>query len=419
MIALLHKRTYTEIPHKYFILAVSYGDKILDPKYRATLDANQLRPGRIYEHQHWHLHEKKIYEAMMSGDTAFHPGRFEMYTLNQLMREYCDNHTRHGNGTGSIDVRKTVDIGKLQADYGSMDTVFQVASNLNCLEGGVAQYNRDKSATNYAMRRTPVQGERASMSAAAGAIYRRYMGINSDLLQFTYGRSNNFIRLDDFGTFKIDRNEKKGGRYNEKAMLQATRNERAFSMAFTPEIACGFQVGVQVSGRIVDRTNHTIEYYSNKNRTFINQAFTAAFDWGNFHKHNKHVPSNVVESLVLVNSCLLFSSYASVILWAILNDVKTVYLTAVGASAFANRKVRGITNHQAEVVRRIIILLHALYPIIKKYDLRVIVNADKIYDTINSRDGSDIRSQAQRKLSDTPPSTIDEFKRMMVNAILL
>lgn len=400
-------RSYPVETQDLFVSVVKYGDEI-------HKDAGVRNRQLSKSYSNKLNYEMEIYKSIEDESARYKPGIFEMHTIGYLLDEY---YTRFGGaaydepGTGTFKIIQQVDIGELQADpNNNRDSIFQIASNLNCLEGGVGQYKKTPTYTVYSMLKTPVQGERAAISTVAGALLRRYMTRDSDLLTETYGKSNNFIRLDELGTFKINNFD---GRYNKANLLnkfQTRSSERNFILNFIREISCGFQSDTQVSARTLDRTNKTLEYVSPSYQQFIHQVFTAVFDWRNYHENNKF-STDETKAFMVVNFCLLFASYCGSIIWAILKGIKKVYLTAVGISAFANRGAPiGPTYHQGEIAGTILLTMGILMPLIERHNLTVILNSDELYE-VNTK------ANAITNTLLSVPRTIPKNKSIFMNNV--
>ncbi|MEM6293201.1 MAG: hypothetical protein AAGA54_18145 [Myxococcota bacterium] len=96
---------------------------------------------------------------------GFDAGRFETPTLAELR-------VRAGDRTGSARVRHEAigDVLELHADPRNADAMFQVASQLNCLEFAGPEMTPEDGVTPYAS--DPTQGPACALAAAAATVYR-------------------------------------------------------------------------------------------------------------------------------------------------------------------------------------------------------------------------------------------------------
>jgi len=122
-----------------------------------------------------------IYDGLPEQSKRLFPQGFEddfqAYSVRQLRERFAKHNNNDHQGQLFIMQKSEfiknkqsyqVDIRWLQSNF--LGAVFQIASTLTCLEGGVKSYNNPLDAMNH----TPVQGENAVLGTIAAAIVRRY-----------------------------------------------------------------------------------------------------------------------------------------------------------------------------------------------------------------------------------------------------
>ncbi len=212
--------------------------------------------------------------------------------------------------------RPETDIGALQA-YAGEGTLFQVASQFNCLESpgpyvtSVANYLRD-----------PTQGPRASISAFPGTLVRHYAAPSTDGRRFTQTSDAEQIDLlSDVCSFEVAR--VRNGYLRESAIADVDAFVEALEHRFDAvrvgvhddiEVALGFNWDGAVTGR-----------------RRVAQVFTSTLAAGLYGRL-----SNANEGMGAVCRQLLRAAYLGTLLAARALGHRTAVLTLIGGGVFGN-----------------------------------------------------------------------------------
>lgn len=212
--------------------------------------------------------------------------------------------------------RPETDIGALQA-YAGEGTLFQVASQFNCLESpgpyvtSVANYLRD-----------PTQGPRASISAFPGTLVRHYAAPSTDGRRFTQTSDAEQIDLlSDVCSFEVAR--VRNGYLRESAIADVDAFVEALEHRFDAvrvgvhddiEVALGFNWDGAVTGQ-----------------RRVAQVFTSTLAAGLYGRL-----SNANEGMGAVCRQLLRAAYLGTLLAARALGHRTAVLTLIGGGVFGN-----------------------------------------------------------------------------------
>lgn len=138
------------------------------------------------------------YATLRVGERVYSAGRFDTPTLGELYGALCGSNSiaiknRLGRSSPRLFVLEGVspatDIGALQA-FAPPDTLFQVASQFNCLEAPDACLVKVQ-----AYLRDPTQGPRAAVSCFPGALLRHYAAPRRDGSRFVQIEDGEQIQL--------------------------------------------------------------------------------------------------------------------------------------------------------------------------------------------------------------------------------
>jgi len=201
-----------------------------------------------------------IYDGLPQQSKRLFPQGFEddfqAYSVRQLRERFAKHHNNDHQGQLFIMQKSEfiknkqsyqVDIRWLQSNFPG--AVFQIASTLTCLEGGVKSYNNPLDAMNH----TPVQGENAVLGTIAAAIVRRY---------FVEQRDRNLL-FHTAGIFQGAENnydphiEAIRGKFSYEAFLQKSEkspdisdDDKAIALydAITGDICVGVHHNIMVNG---------------------------------------------------------------------------------------------------------------------------------------------------------------------------
>lgn len=137
--------------------------------------------------------DEEGHATLRVGERSYAAGRFETPSLAELYNALGHPQSRHRRGSPRLFVLEGVspatDIGALQA-FAPPDTLFQVASQFNCLEAPDACLVKVQ-----AYLRDPTQGPRAAVSCFPGALLRHYAAPREDGARFIQQEDGEQIQL--------------------------------------------------------------------------------------------------------------------------------------------------------------------------------------------------------------------------------
>jgi|GEM_PF-4834881 len=275
---------------------------------------------------------------------------------------------------------KLTDIRAQMADPKNNDAVFQLASNFDCLEGGMGALG----AALQHMMHAPVQGEEASLASIGGTIVRKYYHHNYAILHDHKKIPDNNLLKELQAAGKLTLQSTNTPPIFDTARIHTITQKSGLSDADMDMVYIGWHEQVPVTSgyywpvynnphaQLPDGTpikaipdlamapadrlqflinNHLI----NPSRTplnifnsfpvngdlaynqIVNQVVTAAYNIAS--KAYKAGPQKGSYPLVIENSAkvLLKASYWGTLYKAYIEDKKKVYLTLMGAGAFGNK----------------------------------------------------------------------------------
>jgi hypothetical protein len=319
-----------DAPHSSVSLAGSLSDVIRAERARAKLTSKERTRSRQEIRIFIQGIEEEIaarncftfnedgFATLTTNKRRFDAGRFEIISIGAL-KQKLQSLPKREHATLRLSAMfgsdPMTDIGYLQATA-SPNTLFQVASQFNCLESPgpylvpVSDYVND-----------PTQGPRASISAFPATLLRHHAA-PSPVGPFTQQKEAQLNLLSD--ALDDSSAEVKSGYLTTQHIKNPQKLVQQLEERFD-EIKVGVHERAQVvygynwGGPIPERgTQH------------ISQAFTSTMALGGY--------SNAALTPVLTDACiqLLRAAYLGTILSAISLNMKTVVLTLIGGGAFGN-----------------------------------------------------------------------------------
>ncbi|MFV0457483.1 MAG: hypothetical protein ACK5MT_01745 [Actinomycetales bacterium] len=258
--------------------------------------------------------DEQGFASVAVGDDEYAGGRFSTPTIQDL---------RPPQGAGGP-VRlwaldrggPLTDIGALQA-FSSRDTVFQVASQFNCLEApgpflvAVQDYLHD-----------PTQGPRAAVSAFPAALVRHYAAPGTDGERFRQTPDRQLNLLADALPDTLAASVRNG--YLQTANITDLRTA-ADALGSQQEM---IRVGVSQDAQVVLGADHD---GSVPGRPLITQVFTSTLAAGGYGQ-----PDADPAGVEAICRPLLRASYLGTLLSALTLGKSRVVLTLIGGGVFAN-----------------------------------------------------------------------------------
>lgn len=273
-----------------------------------------------------------------------------------------DGYQRIANGDAPDAVFSDMDTRALLEDPANNDAVIQVASNLDGLEGGMA--NPDALITN--MQNTPTQGEEASLASMGATFVRKYLAPRYNMIQAWTDKG--YLQVSRGRVSKIMQVPPRADVPQLKTIVHKNvvvtsgfaqgYGGYAFGKDQTADLFPGFidmrtldQKGCENSQRVysMDRAGLVKEgrdplylYNSSKPGVYntlhnpkhtVTQIFTAALDLDPWRIKGKYENDEMSQ---LLARTMTTSMYVATILEAIWRDKKKLYLTLVGAGSFKN-----------------------------------------------------------------------------------
>ncbi|NLV44049.1 MAG: hypothetical protein GXY07_06075 [Candidatus Hydrogenedentes bacterium] len=255
---------------------------------------------------------------LRTGETRFSVGRFEAVSISDLQRRAIAVREKVTGGRVRLfildGVSPATDIGSLQATAGP-ETLFQVASQFNCLESpgpyitSVANYFND-----------PTQGPRASISAFPGTLLRHYAAPGKDGERFVQTNNERQINLLE-AVCSPGVAEVRNGYLTSSGISDRLAFINALERRFE-EIRVGMHEDVPVvlgynwDGAV-------------RGERRIGQVFTSTFAGGGYSRSN-----DTEYREICIN--LLRAAYLGTLLAAVVLRRSNVVLTLIGGGVFGN-----------------------------------------------------------------------------------
>ena len=262
------------------------------------------------------VHDGRTLRSTVNGRT-FDAGHFTTPTLHSL-REIADQK----RGSGRVVVRHEIvgDALELHALPENEGALFQVASQLNCLEFADPREIPENGVTQYAT--DPTQGPACSLAAAAATVARNYfIEVDGERGQTETRQLNLLSGIQRrIGESLID--VKNGYTFSDESRLALAkeaiaRHDRDDLMG---DLRIGIHAGVEVTFA------KRFEPPAKPRR--VSQAFCSALSCG--------YASGSLESWRPIATLVLDAAYEATLLAAIATNTKRVWLTLLGAGAFGN-----------------------------------------------------------------------------------
>lgn len=307
------------------------------------------------------------------GREALLSSSFELRTVNSFRTELKDNpptSTKPGQfrvldgyeiakTEGLSEALKQTDILYLQAN--NPGAAFQIASNLNCLEGGMGGDkstmgpNKDQQPRLEDMQLMAVQGENASLGTMGATILRKYAYHAKQPINLLENLENkNILTVNKNG--KINSITRALNDKDIPDIMIGTHKNVKVTSGYYPPVTYGkipqeksYQDQAQfllINGIVAKQKNGNLRdpfYVFNKTmdpkqEVRIDQIFTAAIDLNTTRK----IQSAVIKKLTKTEAettarVLLQAQYEGTILAAALNGAKKLFLTFVGGGSFGNK----------------------------------------------------------------------------------
>ncbi len=253
---------------------------------------------------------------------AFDAGHFETPSIAELR-------SRVGPPQGRPTVRHVEigDILELHAAQENRDAMFQVASQLNCLEFADPRETPEDGITAYAS--DPTQGPACSLAAAAATVYRNYfVPVEQDVGQRANRQLNNLSdALALLGPDEAFATVTNGYAFSDTERLQASAAalKAAGRDAFIERMRIGVQTGAQVT--------FSSRFTEPNTQTHVSQAFCSALSCG-YDRSPRHLWAPLATSV-------LDAAYEATLLAARAGVAEgtcsgVVWLTFLGGGAFGN-----------------------------------------------------------------------------------
>lgn len=255
--------------------------------------------------------QKSVLKKTLNGSQGyFFTHTVEPFSKDQQARKHSFSfNVIQGNGSSN----RSIDVAALQADPKNKGALFQVASNLDCLE---ADGGKSFLVTDYIGYKT--QGEIAVLSAAPGIIDRMYLQPDVRLLKDFNWKGSLPLAPGYLRYYPNLENQFKN--MTQQAVLKA---------ASTVQVGVQHNVSVVNGFRNYNWTDPRAELVTDKNQK-VTQVLTAALDpYNNYKSVNTEGFKNLAR-------ILLHAAYKGTFDVARKLGIKKVYLTLVGGGVFKN-----------------------------------------------------------------------------------
>ncbi len=296
---------------------------------------------------------------------------FDTYNAENLFKKYKQSETIEE--ARRLAVRDT-DIRYLQEMHPG--AAFQIASNIDCLEGGMEKLRLEE------MQYGAVQGENAALGAMGGSIIRKYCIERQERLLLdntnkgfmgTEGFKQGYWKLDNAkilpGALALNQVYLAGDEMLEHVRVGVHKNV-AVTSGYYDQVSSSYSKEVQKAAGLGDgnwfKENGVINsnrwnnkghnYYvyngrlgSNGKLSCVHQIFTAAYDLSNHNTAYKNLTDQEYKkNHENFAKKLLYAMYRGTIVAAANLRVKKLFLTYLGCGAFGNKSewVREILNRE-------------------------------------------------------------------------
>ncbi len=258
----------------------------------------------------------------LANGRRFEAGTFSTPSVAQLRAQAGDR-----SGRPSVRHEAIGDVLELHADPAHRDALFQVASQLNCLEFADPRETPEDGVTPYAT--DPTQGPACALAAAAATVYRSYFApVDGQVGQRADRQLNNIAdALALLGGPDEHLTVRNGYAFSDPARLAAAASAlRARGRdAFIDRVRIGVQTGAQVT--------FASRFAEPDAPTFVSQAFCSALSCG----YDRSPP----EAWMPLATAVLDAAYEATLLSARAGVERgtcsgVVWLTFLGGGAFGN-----------------------------------------------------------------------------------
>lgn len=259
--------------------------------------------------------------TVVAGERRWAAGRFETPTLGELRARVAARPRQAAPRvrlTVLLGTDPVTDVGALQA-VAAPGTLFQVASQLNCLESPGAYL---VPVSDY--RSDPTQGPRAAWSAFPGALVRHYAAPRRDGTRFTQTDGEQLNLLADAvpaDVATVEHGYLIGQRVKSPAALAAAL-EGGFE-----RLRVGVHAGIEVV--LGHDWSGSVAPWPDGRARRISQVLTSTYA----HGYSAPLPDRERDALCRP---LLRAAYLGTLLAALALGDRTVVLTAIGGGVFAN-----------------------------------------------------------------------------------
>jgi hypothetical protein len=262
------------------------------------------------------VHEGETLRSSANG-RAFDVGRFTTPTLHSL-REIADAK----RGSGRVQLRHEIigDALELHALAENEGALFQVASQLNCLEFAGPEEIPENGVTQYAT--DPTQGPACSLAAAAATVVRNYFVDVGGQLGQTESRQLNLLSgiQSRIGESLVE--VRNGYTFSDEDRL--ARAAEAIASHDRDDLMGDLRIGLHADVEVTFARR--FEAPSRAQR--VSQAFCSALSCG--------YASGSLAAWKPIATLVLDAAYEATLLAAVATSTKRVWLTLLGAGAFGN-----------------------------------------------------------------------------------
>ena len=258
------------------------------------------------------VHEGETLRSTANG-RSFGVGRFTTPTLHSL-REIADAK----RGSGRVHLRHEIvgDALELHALEENEGALFQVASQLNCLEFAGPEEIPENGVTQYAT--DPTQGPACSLAAAAATVVRNYFAFGGQ----TAERQLNLLSgiQSRIGESLVD--VRNGYTFSDEARLALAKE--AIASHDRDDLMGDLRIGLHEDVEVTFARR--FEPPARPQR--VSQAFCSALSCG--------YASGSLAAWRPIATLVLDAAYEATLLAAVATSTKRVWLTLLGAGAFGN-----------------------------------------------------------------------------------
>jgi hypothetical protein len=277
-------------------------------------------------------------------------GYFDLYTLKEIrelalekFKELQDIPVEDWGFPNDLYVENIEYINILDLhSYKNKNSVFQVASQFNCLEFVDSNEIPENGITNYINDKT--QGPACCLACPIGTYYRNYHCLNGDQPQTENDQINTLYKLSkELGNsneeyFTIENGYLTLNGDQSKALGKKLKSSRFNTYEnIEKHILDNIQIGVQEDTEVVGKGNfnnyQVLKYEKDlKNKIVVSQVFCSTLSFNGYNKHN--TTNDTLAKYILQ------AQYEATLWYTFLNAFYTknnqVYLTLVGGGVFDN-----------------------------------------------------------------------------------